>query len=226
MDLLVSTVSQSHSLPTALHSDTIGTQPLVGVCELKGKMRDFSSLCKRFAAIMTRCEAEEWTAYGKVLGELGGVEAKVDGWITSVRSDDFQEKDCARELGRQVHGLLQSWPNAIAYMPTVSPRNSVISLLLLSRDQSSTSRNSNLHSRTLSTTTSTTLLRRSVSPAKLCMFLPRKAVRPLGHCVISKGALMYPDIEVDVGESSLEVGVYEPVQRIMDQVRAVKVPSG
>lgn len=34
------------------------------------------------------------------------------------------------------------------------------------------------------------------------------------------------DIEVDVGESSLEVGVYEPVQRILDRVRAAKVPSG
>jgi dynactin 1 len=34
------------------------------------------------------------------------------------------------------------------------------------------------------------------------------------------------DIEVDVGESSLEEGVYEPVQRILDLVRSVKVPSG
>jgi hypothetical protein len=33
------------------------------------------------------------------------------------------------------------------------------------------------------------------------------------------------EIEVEVGGSSLEAGVYEPVQRILDQVRTVKVSS-
>lgn len=33
------------------------------------------------------------------------------------------------------------------------------------------------------------------------------------------------EIEVEVGGSSLEQGVYEPVQRILDQVRTVKVSS-
>ena len=34
------------------------------------------------------------------------------------------------------------------------------------------------------------------------------------------------DIAVEVGDSSLEEGIYEPVQRILDLVRAVKVPAG
>lgn len=34
------------------------------------------------------------------------------------------------------------------------------------------------------------------------------------------------DIEIDVGQSSLEEGVYEPVQHILDLVRTVKVPAG
>lgn len=38
--------------------------------------------------------------------------------------------------------------------------------------------------------------------------------------------LIIADIEVIVGDSSFEEGVYEPVQRILDQVRAAKVPSG
>ena len=33
------------------------------------------------------------------------------------------------------------------------------------------------------------------------------------------------DIQVDVGPSSMEEGVYDPVQRILDQVRTVKVAS-
>ena len=33
------------------------------------------------------------------------------------------------------------------------------------------------------------------------------------------------EIEIEVGSSSLEAGVYEPVQKILDQVRTVKVSS-
>ena len=78
----------------------------MGICELRGKLRDFSNLNKRFAAVLTRCQADEWIGYGKVLGELGGVEARVDGWIGTIRQDEFNEKDCARDLARYVSALL------------------------------------------------------------------------------------------------------------------------
>lgn len=102
VDILASTVAQTHGLPSALHADAPGSQPLVGACELRGKLRDFSIFCQRFAAIMTRCQADDWVAYGKVLGELGGVESRVDGWLSAIKLDEFNEKDCARELGRCV----------------------------------------------------------------------------------------------------------------------------
>jgi dynactin 1 len=100
VEILSSTVSQRYGLPSALHADNPSSQPLVGACELKGRLRDFSNLSKRFSAIMTRCQADEWVGYGKVLTELGGVEGKVNGWITSIKSDDFNEKECARELAK------------------------------------------------------------------------------------------------------------------------------
>lgn len=102
VDILSSTVSQMYGLPSALHADNPASQPLVGACELNGRLRDFSNLSKRFSAIMSRCQADEWVAYGKVLAELGGVEGRVDGWITSIKSDDFNEKECARELAKCV----------------------------------------------------------------------------------------------------------------------------
>lgn len=100
VDILSSTVSQMYGLPSALHADNPSSQPLVGACELNGRLRDFSNLSKRFSSILTRCQADEWVAYGKVLAELGGVESRVDGWITSIKSDEFNEKDCARELAK------------------------------------------------------------------------------------------------------------------------------
>jgi dynactin 1 len=54
---------------------------------------------------LKRCGADDWVSFGKVLGELGGVESRVDGWIGMVRNDDFNEKDCARELARYVPHL-------------------------------------------------------------------------------------------------------------------------
>ena len=101
-DIITSTISQNHSIPASLHADNPASSPLVGICELRGKLRDFSNLNKRFAAILKRCGADDWVSFGKVLGELGGVESRVDGWIGMVRNDDFNEKDCARELARYV----------------------------------------------------------------------------------------------------------------------------
>jgi dynactin 1 len=107
-DIITSTISQIHNIPSALHADDPALSPLVGICELRGKLRDFSNLNKRFAAILTRCQADEWIGYGKVLGELGGVEARVDGWIGTIRQDEFNEKDCARDLARYVTAHLFS----------------------------------------------------------------------------------------------------------------------
>ena len=100
VDLLVSTISQIHSLPASLQSAS--SQALVGICELRGKLRDFSTLNVRFAAILTRSAPDEWVAYGKALAEMSGVESRVDAWVSSIRVDEFNERECARELGRYV----------------------------------------------------------------------------------------------------------------------------
>ena len=47
---------------------------------------------------MSRCTSEDWLAYGKLLNEFGGVESRVDNWISRIVSDDFSESDCSRDL--------------------------------------------------------------------------------------------------------------------------------
>jgi dynactin 1 len=51
---------------------------------------------------MSRCSPSDWVAYGKTLVEVGGVENKVDGWINAIRNDDFNEGNCAAELGHLI----------------------------------------------------------------------------------------------------------------------------
>lgn len=82
------------------------SEALVGVCELRGKLRHFSNINSRFAGIMQRSNPDEWVGYGKVLTEVTGVEGRVDGWIVSAKGDGFSEMNCARELARSVRSLV------------------------------------------------------------------------------------------------------------------------
>lgn len=105
VELLISTISDNHALPAALQ--TAASETLVGICELRGKLRAFASLNSRFAAILARSSADSWLTYARLLPELAGVENKVDAWVRSMQADEFAESDCARDLG----GLIAHFKN-------------------------------------------------------------------------------------------------------------------
>ncbi|RXK41589.1 dynactin 1 [Tremella mesenterica] len=188
VDTLISTISQAHGIPASLH--TASSEALVGVCELRGKLGHFSLLNKRFAGVLQRIDSDGWVALGKVIDELGGVEARVDGWIGLVRSDEFSEGDCARELS-----------SLIAQFDHLAATSFDHPTLDLGEQQLGLAYNINY----------------DLDNFAAAVGFARHAILALTQ---------QEDIEVEVGESSLEEGVYEPVQRILDQVRAVKVPSG
>ncbi|WWD18419.1 hypothetical protein CI109_102869 [Kwoniella shandongensis] len=188
VDMLISVISQIHGLPTSLHTAT--SETLVGVCELKGKLRHFSILNKRFSAIMRRGTTEDWIAFGKLLGEVGGVESKVDGWLTLVKSDEFVEGECARELS-----------SLIAQFDHLAETAFNKPLLDVGELQLGLTYN----------------LDCDLDNFAAAVGFARQAILSLST---------EDDIVIDVGETSLEEGVYEPVQRILDLVRSVKVPSG
>ncbi len=98
VDLLSSVIASSHGMPAALHHAR--SEALVGACELRGKLRHFGVLNKRFAGVLERCSPDEWVAYGRVLPEMAGVEGRVDGWLVAVREETFSEMECAKELAK------------------------------------------------------------------------------------------------------------------------------
>ncbi|WVF69238.1 hypothetical protein IAT40_004014 [Kwoniella sp. CBS 6097] len=188
VDMLITVISQLHGLPAALHSAT--SEALVGVCELKGKLRHFAGLNKRFASVMKRGSTDDWTAYGKLLTEVNGVESKVDGWLNLIKSDEINEGDCARDLA-----------SLIAQFDHLSEVAFDRPQLDIGEQQLALAYNFD---------------------CDLDNFAA--AVGFARHAITSLAA--EDDIEIVVGASSLEEGVYEPVQRILDLVRSVKVPSG
>ncbi|WVQ96736.1 hypothetical protein IAU59_003843 [Kwoniella sp. CBS 9459] len=188
VEMLIIVISQLHGLPAALHSAS--SEALVGVCELKGKLRHFAGLNKRFASVMKRGSTDDWTAYGKLLTEVNGVEGKVDGWLNLIKSDEFNEGDCARDLA-----------SLIAQFDHLSEIAFNRPQLDVGEQQLALAYNFD---------------------CDLDNFAA--AVGFARHAITSLAA--EDDLEIDVGDSSLDEGVYEPVQRILDLVRSVKVPSG
>ncbi|WWC88610.1 uncharacterized protein L201_003523 [Kwoniella dendrophila CBS 6074] len=187
VDMLISVIGQIHGLPTSLHSAS--SEALVGVCELKGKLRHFSELNKKFYGIIKRCSPEDWLNYGKLLSEVVGVESRVDGWLNNVKNDEFNEGDCARELS-----------SLIAQFDHLSETSFNRPQLDIGEQQSSLSWNFDS----------------DLDNFAAAVGFARQAI---------EGLTKEDDIEIDVEDSSLEEGVYEPVQRILDLVRGVKVPS-
>nr|XP_019012815.1 dynactin 1 [Kwoniella pini CBS 10737]OCF51596.1 dynactin 1 [Kwoniella pini CBS 10737] len=188
IDMLISIISHMHGLPASVHSAS--SEALVGVCELKGKLRHFSGLNKRFYAILKRCTPDDWLTLGKMLSELGGVENKVDGWLMSVKNDEFNESDCARELA-----------SLIAQFDHLSETTFNKSQLDIGEQQLALAWNFDS----------------DLDNFAAAVGFARQAI---------VGLTKEDDIVIDVGESNLEEGIYEPVQRILDLVRSVKVPSG
>lgn len=188
VDMLINVISNLHGLPTALHSVT--SEALVGVCELRGKLRHFAALNRRFAAVMRRATAGDWVSLGKVVTEFAGVEPKVDGWVALLKSDEFVEADCARELDSLI-AQFNHLSEVMFNRPGLDAAEHQLDLAYNFEDD--------------------------LDNFAAAVGFVRQAI----VSVVKEG-----DVVIDLGETTLEESVYEPVQRILNQARAVKAPAG
>jgi dynactin 1 len=187
VNMLTNVISNLHGLPGALH--TVSSEALVGVCELRGKLRTFATLNRRFAAVMRRTQPDDYVALGRVVGELAGVESRVDGWIASVKTDEFNDGECARELD----ALLAQFNHLAEVMfnhPLDAGEQQVAAAYTLEDD---------------------------LDNFAAAVGFVRTEIMAL----VKDG-----DVDVELGEYTLDEAVYDPVQRVLNQVRAVKAPAG
>nr|KIR89490.1 dynactin 1 [Cryptococcus tetragattii IND107] len=187
VDLLINVISQIHGLPTSLHSAS--SDALVGICELIGKLHHFSTLNRRFAAIMCRGTTEAWIGYGKFIGEIGGVESRVDIWLNGLKGDEFNEGDCARDLGSLISQFNHLAETSFNH-PFLDAGEQQLGLAYL--------------------------FDCDLDNFAAAVGFVKQAVA---------GLTSEEDTEIEMGDSSLEERVYEPVQRVLDLVRSVKIPS-
>ncbi|KAF8893676.1 dynein associated protein-domain-containing protein [Gymnopilus junonius] len=73
-ELINTVVAQIHNLPEALNADV--SEVLVGVCEMRSRISGLSTLCKRFSAVLRRCD-------------IAPLEKRIDMHIDLLRRDEF-----------------------------------------------------------------------------------------------------------------------------------------
>nr|GAT55786.1 predicted protein [Mycena chlorophos] len=95
-DLINMTVSLNNGLPDSLNGSV--SDALVGVCDMRGRIAALSTLCKRFAAIMRRCDVESFLNFGRLYPELAPMEKRIDMHIDLLKRDEFREMECVSDV--------------------------------------------------------------------------------------------------------------------------------
>ncbi|KAG6889336.1 hypothetical protein C0995_001744 [Termitomyces sp. Mi166 len=108
-DLINNVVAQAHGLPDSLNGSV--SETLVGVCEacidstkpslclmMRARISGLSTLCKRFTAILRRCDVESFLNIGRIFPEIAPMEKRIDMHINLLRRDEFREMECVSDI--------------------------------------------------------------------------------------------------------------------------------
>ncbi|KAJ7695201.1 dynactin [Mycena rosella] len=95
-DLITTIVSQNNGLPDSLNGSV--SDALVGVCDMRGRISALSTLCKRFAAVMRRCDVESFLNIGRLYQEIAPMEKRLDMHVDLLRRDEFREMECVSDV--------------------------------------------------------------------------------------------------------------------------------
>ncbi|KAJ7774997.1 dynactin [Mycena metata] len=95
-DLIMTIVSQNNGLPDSLSGSV--SDALVGVCDMRGRISALSTLCKRFAAVMRRCDVESFLNIGRLYQEMAPMEKRLDMHVDLLRRDQFREMECVTDV--------------------------------------------------------------------------------------------------------------------------------
>ena len=99
VETINSVVAEAHGLPKSLNS---GTEVLVGITEMRGRLAGLSTLCRRFAAILKRCDVESFLNIGRLYPEIAPMEKRIDIHIDLLRRDEFREMECVSDVLKYV----------------------------------------------------------------------------------------------------------------------------
>ena len=67
---------------------------------MRGRIAGLSTLCKRFAAILRRCDVESFLNIGRIYPEIAPLEKRIDMHVDLLRRDAFREMECVNDVAK------------------------------------------------------------------------------------------------------------------------------
>ncbi|KAG6334284.1 hypothetical protein ID866_4799 [Astraeus odoratus] len=96
IDIINNIVGHAHGLPESLNGSV--SETLVGICEMRGRAASLSTLCKRFAAILRRCDPGSFLNIGRIYPEIAPMEKRIDMHMDLLRRDEFREMEFVSDV--------------------------------------------------------------------------------------------------------------------------------
>jgi len=73
-----------------------------------------STVCKRFAAILRRCDVESFLNIGRIFPEIAPMEKRIDMHIDLLRRDEFREMECVSDIVKYALFFLFSFRSTLS----------------------------------------------------------------------------------------------------------------
>jgi len=113
------------SFPVSLY----GVAPGIKQCyQMRGRLSSLSTLCKRFASVLRRCDVDSFLNVGRLYQEIAPMEKRIDMHIDLLRREEFREMECVSDI---VKCVLSSIPISVTINPPF--QGSTLSLTISAR---------------------------------------------------------------------------------------------
>ena len=67
---------------------------------MRGRISSLSTLCRRFAAILRRCDVESFLNIGRIYPEISPLEKRIDMHVDLLRREEFREVECVSDVAK------------------------------------------------------------------------------------------------------------------------------
>jgi dynactin 1 len=77
----------------------LGFCPEFNIChQMRGRLSSLSTLCKRFASTLRRCDVDSFLNIGRLYQEIAPMEKRIDMHIDLLRREEFREMECVNDV--------------------------------------------------------------------------------------------------------------------------------
>jgi dynactin 1 len=73
--------------------------------QMRGRMYHLACLCKRFAAVLRKCDVNTFHAVGRLYPDLLPMEKRLDMHVDLLRRDEFRIMECVSDVAKYVQSF-------------------------------------------------------------------------------------------------------------------------